>query len=264
MILHPTAQVFLGRKRPVARGLRLPFANYQLKSMPDCPVDDVDYSVKPADFLKQVLLNNQLGCCTASGAFHIGGSLLANAGFPIPYTDTDVKTFYEHFGYVDGNPDTDNGASEIDVLNFWQEKGLLGDGKTHRIMGRLSINGTDERQVMAALYAFENLYFGIELADSWLAKPPADGQVWPKAPGNPNNGHCAISCKGGKKAGGIIVDSWGYDILMPFDSVAQATSVPLQGELYAVLSPDGIVKAQQKFPNGLDWSQLVADICSTS
>jgi hypothetical protein len=236
-----------------------------MKAMPECPVEDVDYSIKSEAFLKQVLLNDKLGCCTASGAFHIGGSLLANAGYDVPYTDNNVRSFYSATsGYVDGNESTDQGASEVDVLNYWADKGLLGDG-THRIVGRLSIDGTNQAEVMSAIYAFENLYFGIELSDDWLASPPYSGQVWnASAVPNPNNGHCVVAVKAGKQAGGVVVDSWGYEILMPFDTVAKYTATPLAGELYSVLSPDGIVKAQHKFPSGLDWSQLVADLVSTS
>ena len=79
----------LGRVRPVAPGPRLMFANYRLKTLPAAPAD-VDYSVAPAAYLKQVLLNDKLGCCTASGAFHVGGSLLANASEPIPFNDNHV------------------------------------------------------------------------------------------------------------------------------------------------------------------------------
>jgi hypothetical protein len=258
-VVHETQ--FLGRTRPIAHGPRLMFASYRLKSLPPAPAD-VDYSVKPAAFLKQVLLNNKLGCCTASGAFHVGGSMLANADKPIPYGDPNVLTFYSATtGYVDGDPSTDRGASEIDVLNYWAEKGLLGDGKTHRIAGRLSIDGTNPDEVMSALYSFGNLYFGIELSDDWLKVPCYDGQVWnANATSNPNNGHCVISVKGGAKAGGIVCDSWGYEVLMPFDTVAKYTAEPLAGELYTVLSADTLIQATMKNPVGLDWSQLLADI----
>jgi hypothetical protein len=45
-------------------------------------------------------------------------------------------------------------------------------------------------------------------------------------------------------------------------AVAKYASSKGRGELYTVLGPDAISKANKKAPNGFDWSQLVADFDS--
>lgn len=82
-IVHPTTgRSFKLGRRPIARCPRLSLRNYLLKSFPTAPAF-VDYSAAPAAFLAEILGNDMLGDCTAAGAFHVGGTLLANAGQPV-------------------------------------------------------------------------------------------------------------------------------------------------------------------------------------
>jgi len=158
-LTHPySGEAFkLGRRRPVARCPRLSLRNYLLKSFPVAPAG-VNYSVKPAAFLSQCLGNDTLGDCTAAGAFHIGGTLLANAEQRIPFTQDDAIKFYSATtGYdpskiqPDGSNPTDRGGDEQTVLNAWASNGLLPDG-SHKIAGWIAVDGSNADEVRAALW----------------------------------------------------------------------------------------------------------------
>ena len=215
---------------------------------------------KPAAFLSQILGNDLLGDCTSAGAFHVAGTLLANADQAINYTRADAIAFYSATtGYVPGDESTDQGGDEQTVLNWWQTKGLLADG-SHKIDGWVAVDGTNAEEAKAALWLFENLYFGVELPDGWISPmPSASGFTWDVAgPANPDNGHCFSG--EAYNANGVLVDTWGMLGTVTWAAVAEYAATAGSGELYAVLGPDAINKATAKAPNGLDASQLLADM----
>ena len=112
VLTHPiTGQQFkLGRRQPVARGPRLALRNYLTRNLPT-PPEAYDYSASAKACLSQIYKNDILGDCTAAGAFHIAGTMLANADQPVPFTDDDVVAFYSAVsGYVPGDETTDNGC----------------------------------------------------------------------------------------------------------------------------------------------------------
>jgi hypothetical protein len=66
----------------------------------------------------------------------------------------------------------------------------------------------------------------------------------------------------GYTAAGITIDTWGMTGTMTNAAVAKYPTQASGGELYTVVSVDAISAANQKAPNGFDWSQLVADFDS--
>ena len=250
----------LGRKRPVARCPRLSLKNYMLRTLPVPPVT-IDYSLRPAEFLSQVLGNDRLGDCTAAGAFHVGATMLANAGQPVTFTEADVIKFYSATtGYVPGDENTDQGGDEQTVLNYWRQTGLL-PGQ-HKISGWIAVNGADAVEVKTAMWLFENLYFGVELPDAWINPFPShSGFSWNVVgDADPENGHCF--CGVGYDPLGVKIDTWGMFGTITWGAVAKYASTEMSGELYAVLGQDAIAKATAKAPNGFDFSQLLADLDS--
>ncbi len=250
----------LGRRRPLARFPRLSLRNYLSAALP-APPPSVDYSAKPAAFLQQVLGNDTLGDCTAAGAFHIGGALLANADQAIPFTQADAIKFYSaSTGYVPGDAATDRGGDEQTVLNYWVATGLTPGA--HKIAGWVAVDGADADEVKAALWLFENLYFGVELPDAWIEPmPAASGFTWDVAgASDPDNGHCFAGI--GYGAAGVAIDTWGMLGTITWPAIAKYAATAGAGELYAVLGADAIDKASAKAPNGFDWQQLVDDLAA--
>ena len=255
----PPRQFKLGRLRPRARGPRLSLGNYLLASLP-APPATVDYSSKGKDFLSRILGNDTLGDCTAAGAFHTGGLFLANAGVtPVPFTEAEVIAFYSATsGYVPGDPDTDNGADEVTVLNYWKQTGLI-PGQ-HKITGYMAVDPTNKIEQQQAMWLFESLYFGIELPDAWVnPMPGASGFVWDVAGGaNPNYGHCFVGV--GYNAQGVQIDSWGMIGTITWGAINKYCRPSPGGELYTILGPDSISKATAKNAAGFDATQLLADL----
>lgn len=261
--IHPTTgQKFkLGRNRPLAKGPRFKIKNYMLASLPTPPLS-IDYTTKAQPFLSDILGNDETGDCTCAGIFHAIGCFLGNADEPIPFTAADTMGLYSRCcGYIPGDDDTDQGGDEQTVLNYVQNNGLLPDG-SHKIAVWMAVDATNKMEVMQAIYLAENVYFGVELPDAYVAPfPSASGFTWGMAgPPNRANGHCFVGL--GYTPEGVLVDSWGLLGTMTWQAVASYASRADGGELYTVLSRDALIKASQKAPNGFDFSQLLADIDS--
>ena len=272
-IVHPdTGRVYrLGRVRPKPsneRKFHVPAAQFFRSNMPTRP-RRVSYGDKAHACLKQPLCNMDLGCCTASGAFHIEGIFRGNAGTPVTFSDDQVISFYSATtGYKRGVASTDNGGDEVTVLDWWRTHGLYSSGKaitpdavaspeTHRLAGHLSASSSDE--LKNCINVFENGYLGLELPDDWIRVPPSgDGYKWGVA-GNPNpdNGHCDILFGYDDDEDDFDTDSWGLLGKTTAAAVDKYGSAADGGEMHVLVSQDALIKAIQKFPVGIDWDAVV-------
>jgi hypothetical protein len=252
----------LGRKRPIARGPRFSLKNYLTRSFPD-PPSSCDYTQAASSALSQMYDNDKLGDCVIAGIAHVVGVMTGNAGQePFLYTSDQIIALYSAIGgYVPGNPDTDRGCDEETALNYWENNGAPA-GSTHKIAGWLAVDSTDPTECRAALWLFENLYFGMELPDDWVNPFPSDsGFVWDVAGDpDPQNGHCVAGFA--YNSNGIVIDTWGLQGLLTDAAIAKYANPQAQSGLYTVVSMDSINRATQKAPNGFDWSQLIADFDS--
>jgi hypothetical protein len=262
-IKHPNSKLTfrLGRKRPVARCPRFSLHNYLMRGLP-APPATADYSKPAAAALANVYCNDTLGDCVIAGIGHVVGVLTAGAtGSPFVYTNDQIIQLYSAIGgYVPGQPSTDQGCDEQTALNYWENNGA--PAGSHRIAGWLSVNAADPTEYRAALWLFENLYFGLELPDAWINPMPAEsGFTWNAAgPADPNNGHCVVGV--GYTAQGVTIDTWGMTGTLTDKAIAKYGTQDSHGEVYTVVSQDAISQASQKAPNGFDWSQLIADFDS--
>lgn len=260
MIQFHGKTIKFGRKRPDPVALdavkkRVSFSKYSAV-LPAAPTS-TNYAFKAMVALSQMYLNDQLGDCVIAGANHLEGLATANAGSPIFIaTQKQIQADYSAVGgYVPGNPSTDNGCDEVTAMNYYQTHGFANGSK---ISGWIPVQATNVTQVMQAMWLFENLFFGIELPDSWVNPgPSASGFVWDDGTPNPNNGHCVAGV--GYNSQGVQIDTWGMIGTITWKAVEHLCSSPGGGELYVFLMPDQVAKAQAKAPNGFDWSTLVTD-----
>jgi hypothetical protein len=262
-IQHPSSgrRYKLGRNRPVARCPRLSLRNYLTRILPE-PPPSCDYTKSASSALSQVYGNDELGDCVIAGIAHLVGVLTGNAGSkPFLYTNKQIIALYSAIGgYVPGNPNTDHGCDEQAALNYWERNGA--PQGAHQIAGWMSVDGTNPEEYRAALWLFENLYFGMELPDKWISPTPsASGFTWDVAGDpDPENGHCVVGV--GYNSKGVTISTWGMTGLITDAAIDKYATVAGQGELYTIVSQDAINKATQKAPAGFDWSQLVADFDS--
>ena len=263
LVKKATPMFKLGRKRPTMRA-KLKIGNYLIHDeLPEPPI--VAHWTRNAPALYNVLANDTLGCCTSSGAGHILDALRVNAGNGgRMVTEADAIAFYsKSTGYNPADPSTDQGGDEIAVLNTWRDKGYFPDG-SGKITAYTTVNGANVREVKAAIWLFENVYFGVELPDAWTQNEPSEnGFIWDVAgDANPASGHCF--CGLGYNTVGVIIDTWGLIGTMTWAAVAKYATAPLHGELYTVFSEEEIAKASTKAPSGFDDAQLLTDIKAIS
>jgi hypothetical protein len=268
IITHPDGRRIHvgGRRRPIAHGPRFRLCNYTMASIPPPPLT-TGYWDAAKVALENIYVNNRLGCCTISGRAHIEGTLTGNAGRPpLIYTDDQIVALYSAFGYspnapldANGNNPTDQGADEVSVLNYWQNNPDPAGGSP--ISAWMEVDPANPREYKTAVWLFENLYFGVELPDAWVDPMPEGNFTWDVA-GDPNeeNGHCFVGVDNDPR--GIISDTWGLKGLVTDAAVAKYASRAANGALYTIISRDGINKAKQRCPAGVDWSQMVADFDS--
>ena len=257
-----TAPFKMGRVRPRVRPHLLHLNNYLTVALPPAPVS-VDYtgSLATKKFLAEILGNDTLGDCTCAGVVHIAGVWQAGAGEPITVNVTDALTLYEQAcGYVPGNPGTDQGGDEQTVLDYVKAHGLGQGDDQVKLTAWARVAGDNAEQVRTAVYLFENVYFGVELPDAWVSPmPQKDGFVWDVAGDpDPDNGHCFVGL--GYDAEGVIVDSWGLIGKITWAAIAKYATTPGSGELYTLFSPNSVMNASQRAPNGFSALQLAADI----
>lgn len=252
----------LGRNRPIARCPRLSLRNYLTLRIPPPPAA-CDYTKAASSALANIYGNDTLGDCVIAGMAHLVGLLTGNSGAPqFVFANDQIIALYSAIGgYVPGDPTTDNGCDEQTALNYWENHGAPA-GSTHKIAGWLSVDATDLTEVRTALWLFENLVFGMELPDPWInPMPAAPGFTWDTAGDpDPDNGHCVVGV--GYNAKGVVIDTWGMTGLVTNAAVARYAGKAAGGELYTVVSQDGLNKATKKAPAGFDWSQLIADFDS--
>jgi hypothetical protein len=254
---HLNRNVKFGRRRPVAVGPHFRLRRYLRAELPSAP-PTADYSPKALPALTDIYLNDQLGDCVIAGGYHVVGVETGNAtGTPFHATDKQLIADYSAIGgYVPGDESTDQGCDEVTALNYWSQHGFANGTK---LLGYLSVNPANVAEIQAALYLFENLIICIELPDAWVDPfPSKPGFLWGVV-GNPvpENGHSIMAM--GYGAQGVTIDTWSMLGTLTYAAIAKYCTPSAGGSLYVVLTPDQLAKGQVRAPNGVAWSQLVAD-----
>jgi len=202
-----------------------------------------------------MMLNDELGDCTCAAVGHTIMAMTAQHGSPAVPSDADVLAAYEACGgYKPGDPATDNGAVELDVLNWWRKTGMAG----HKLGAYAAVRPADQGEVRTAIWLFGSVYAGLALPltaegqEVWnvdLSAPaPLSGRAAPGSWG----GH-AVPLLGYNQVGPLCV-TWGIPLQMTWDFWATYAD-----EAYAPLSPDWVSGAVEA-PSGFDLAQLTKDL----
>ena len=162
----------------------------------------VDYASKVR--MWPMYLNDQLGDCTCAGIAHAVQAWTAYAKGLVTLPNSAVLNLYERMGYVPGNPATDQGAVEQDVLAEVHRNGIGG----HKILAYAQVDHEDPYEMKAALNLFGSLYLGAQMPQSAMDQTNA-GQPWSLVPGSPDRGRPllrrpAVGRQRGPDAGGHL------------------------------------------------------------
>ena len=211
-----------------------------------------------------MMANDTLGDCTCAAAGHMIECWTANLGDAFTPTSAQVIAAYSAVsGYIVGNPATDNGAAELDVLNYWRQKGIAG----HKIDAYAALDlhpsrGNEPRGqecVKQAISLFGGAYIGLALPLSAQQQTVWDvPSLWSRlrnqdAPGS-WGGHAVPVLA--YDAEGLTCITWGAKKRMTWQFFAQYCD-----EAYAPLSRDWL-NAQGTDPAGFDLAQLTADLAT--
>jgi hypothetical protein len=118
-----------------------------------------------------VMMNDTLGDCTIAACGH---ALQVFTGGKITESDSVIESYYSKWcGYVPGNPATDNGGVELDVLNDWKSQGFDG----HVLEGFVQPQPQNLSHVMHSIAEFGGVYIGFQVPVSAMSQFQ-NGQVW--------------------------------------------------------------------------------------
>ena len=201
--------------------------------------------------------NDQIGDCTCAAAGHLIMEWTANAGKKM-ITPSDKQIVGAYSAVTGYNPTTganDNGAVEVDVLNYWRQTGIA----AHKIGAYVSLEPSNHNHIMDSVYIFEGCYIGMALPVSAQAQVQ-NHQPWSVPPGGATGDGKPGSWGGhavpvvAYDARGLTVVTWGALQMMTW-SFWEAYC----DEAYAILSKDYLT-GKKTTPEGFSVAQLNADL----
>jgi hypothetical protein len=237
----------LGRKAIKTDSRTMLLGDYLTPALPP-PPPSADWSNGIVSW--GMMLNDQLGDCTIAGCGHAVQVWTANLGNEVTVPDATIEKYYEQWdGYEPGDPSTDNGGVELDVLNDWKKQNFAGH-KLTAFADPKPVNLTEVRQSIAL---FGGVYIGLSLPvtaqnqDVWDLVPDAGSDAAPGSWG----GHCVFVPA--YDANGFTCITWGAPKKMTL-----AFWIAYCDEAHTLLSQDWL--AAKGSPSGFDQAQLLADL----
>ena len=237
----------LGRKaiRTDTRTLRL--AKYLSAGLPPAP---------PAkDWTKGItswgmMHNDRLGDCTIAAAAHAVQVWSANTASEVTVPDTQVLHYYEKWdGYKQGQPNTDQGGVELNVLTRWQKEGF----DKHKLIAFADPAHANLDQIRQAINLFGGVYIGLSLPITaqkqaiWDVVPNGGDDAKPGSWG----GHAVFVPK--YDANGFTCITWGE-----LKTMTSAFWTAYVDEAHALLSHDWM--ASKGAPSGFNLAELKTDL----
>ena len=237
----------LGRKAIKTDSRTLQLARYLTPTLPPPPpAKDWTHGITGWG----MMLNDQLGDCTIAGVGHAVQVWTANNGSEVTVSDTTVETYYERWdGYVPGNPSTDNGGIELDVLNDWQK----GDFAGHKLIAFADPKPSNLVEIRQSIALFGGVYIGLAMPitaqrqDVWDVVPRGGANARPGSWG----GHAVFVPTYDES--GFTCITWGQLKVMTL-----AFWKKYCDEAHTLLGQDWL--ASQGAPSGFDLAQLEADL----
>lgn len=217
-----------------------------LPTLPPVP-PAADWSGKVAAW--GMMANDSVGDCTCAAAGHLEMLWTSEAGIEFTPADADVLAAYSAIsGYNPGDANSDQGADELSVLNYWRQTGIA----CRRIYSFATVNVSNLAEVRAAVALFGGLYIGVQLPQSAMDAVDA-GAPWINVSDQNILGGHAVPIVA-YDTNGLTCITWGKPQRMTWDWFAKYCD-----EAYVVLSPDWIANSGQA-PSGFDLAQLNLDL----
>jgi hypothetical protein len=245
----------LGKRAPWHDSRTLRLADYLKAGLP-APPSMIDWTAGLSSW--GMMLNDQLGDCTIAAVGHAIQAWTACAGSELTLPDWVILDYYEAWdGYIAGDPASDQGGVEVDVLNQWRKYGfgLRADREgSCPLYAYCDPDPGDVAHVKQAISLFGGVYIGLALPLS------AQNQaVW--------------DVVGDGRTGNSAPGSWGgHAVWVPKYTPARLTCVTWGGlqdmtwafwkayvdESHALLSPQFLKNGEA--PSGFNLAALQTDL----
>jgi hypothetical protein len=174
----------------------------------------------------------------------------ANTSSEATVPDATIESYYEQWdGYVPGDPNTDNGGIELDVMKDWQKNGFDG----HPLLAFADPKPSKLIEIRQSIALFGGVYIGLALPITAQTQ-----EVWDVVPNGGAKarkgswgGHCVFVPK--YDANGFTCITWGQQKTMTL-----AFWKKYCDEAHTLLGQNWLtVKGS---PAGFDQAQLQADL----
>jgi hypothetical protein len=229
-------------------------------TLPPLPAT-IDYTAgMPADL--GMMLNSEIGDCTAAAVGHIlqlWTFHAAGAGAMLTIPDSAVLALYEATsGYIPGDPDTDNGANEQTVLDYWIAKPVDGN----ELLAQVYVDSANMPEVYRAIWEGGGVYVGMNVPEYFGGAMENPGAVWdvPGSSGIPLNADTTIVDGHAFIAAGYELPGTGYIPIISWGAVYYVTRAFWQtfvDEAHLLANKDWI-EASGMSPAGMSIEELVA------
>jgi hypothetical protein len=237
----------LGKLAPKHDPRTLHLANYlKTENLPTIPTQ-VNWSSKIPVW--GAMENLTIGDCTIAAAGHLIEEWTANASSEAVPADSDIVAAYSAVsGYDPTTGANDDGAVEIDVLNYWRQTGIAG----HKIDAYAALEPSNSGHVQASIYLFGGCYIGLALPLSAQNQKLWSVTRGPNASPGSWGGHAVPIIAYDRHT--LICVTWGQ-----LQQMTWSFWHTYCDEAYAALSRD-FINAQNVAPNSLDWASLQGDL----
>ena len=230
------------------------YATAQLASPPDA----YDWT-KKVNTSWGMMGNDKIGDCTCAAAGHLIMEWTANAGKMVtPSLQAIIKAYSAITGYDPKTGNHDNGAAELDVLNYWRNTGIA----AHKIAAFVSLEPSNHTHIMDGTWIFGGCYIGLALPKSAQAQT-SNKQIWSVPPGG-TGGDGAPGSWGGHAVPVVAYDSRSLTVVTwgALQTMTWGFWAAYCDEAYAILSPDFLKQkgGQPVTPDGFNLAQLQADL----
>jgi hypothetical protein len=251
-------KVKLGKKTARIDPRTLKLAKYLTDKLSP-PLPAVDYTSGITSW--GMMLNDSLGDCTIAGCGHAEQVWSAARGGLYTLPDAAILQKYEQWcGYVPGDPSTDQGGVEIDVLNDWRQTSFW----AHPLFAYADPDPTNVAHVCKAIELFGGIYIGVQLPLSAQGQTVWDVSSGPNAVPGSWGGHCVFIPKYRTENGKVIFTciTWGelLDITQDFWLYKDPENGPYIDEVHALIAPEFLSLKTGETPEGLDLATLQSDL----
>lgn len=242
-------QRHLGKLAPKLDPRTLQLADYLGAQPPPAPASE-DWGGRVLSW--GMMGNDVIGDCTTAAAGHMIECWSSNVGQTVVVPQSAVIAAYSAVsGYDPVTGANDNGATCLDVLNYWRHTGI----DAHKIMAYAGLRPGHQFHVEAACYIFGGCYLGIAMPISAQSQ-----SVW-DVPSLGLQGDGEPGSWGGHAVPVVAYDAQTLTVVT-WGALQQMTWAFLKSycdEAYAVLSAD-FLNASRVAASGFNLSQLQADL----